>query len=156
MWKFDARPSGQLSDLTRGSCRFARHVSSDGSWLHFIQTHVKQAAEIYGGRLRGLILSGPLASSPSSSWLAGIVPFLEGKGLRTSPSSEAGPDGIWVPGFEYDAVAEGAAIYGSRLLSGEPTYRDTLPQLFLYAQDRGKLDWIALLNAVEVEGGEKI
>src|SRR5713101_945252 len=152
MWQLAARTSVRLSELTRSSCRFARPVSSDDSWLHLIQAHVKQAAESYGGRLRGMILSGPLASSSSSPWLAGIIPFLEEKGLRTPPSPEAMPGGIWVPGFEHDAVAEGAAICGARLCEGEPTYLDTLPQLWTYAQDRGKLDWVALLDAEEVEG----
>ena len=155
MWQLAARTSVRLSELTRGSCRFARPVSFDDSWLHLIQAHVKQVAESYGGRLRGMILSGPLASSSSSPWLAGILPFVEKKGLRTPPSPEAMPDSIWVPGFEYDAVAEGAAIYGARLCEGEPTYLDTLPQLWTYAQDRGKLDWVALLDAEEVEGGKQ-
>ena len=155
MWQLAARTSAHLSELTRGSCRFVPPVSSDDSWLHLIQAHVKQAAEIYRGRLRGMILSGPLASSSSSPWLAGIIPFLEKKGLRTPPSPEAMSDGIWVPGFEHDAVAKGAAIYGARRCAGEPTYLDTLPQLWTYAQDRGKLDWIALLDAEEVEGGKQ-
>jgi hypothetical protein len=153
MWQVAARKSVRLSELTRSSCLDKRPVSSDGSWLELIQTWVKQAAEVYRGQLRGMILSGPLASSLSSCWLERIIPFLQGKGLRTSPSPEAMPDGIWVPGFECDAVAEGAAIYGTRLLSGEPTYLDILPQLWMYAQDRGKLGWVALLDAVEVEGG---
>jgi len=155
MWQLTARTSVRLSELTPGSCRFRRPVSHDDSWLHLIQAHVMQAAEIYRGRLRGMILSGPLASSSSSPWLAGIIPFLEEKGLRTPPSSEAMSDGIWVPGFEHDAVAEGAAIYGARLLSGEHTYLDTLPQLWTYVQDRGKLDWVALLKNEEVPGGRK-
>jgi hypothetical protein len=155
MWKLEARTSGQLSELTRASCRLARRVSFDGSWVHLIQAHVKQATEVYEGRLRGVILSGPLASSGVSPWLEGIVPLLDRKGLRASPSAEAVPDRVWVPGFEHDAVSQGAALYGSRLVSGEPTYLDILPQLFLYAQDRGKLDWVALLDADEVEGGKK-
>lgn len=155
MWGLDARTSGRLSELTRGSCRFARQVSSDGSWLHLIETHLKQAADSYRGRLRGIILSGPLASALPSPWLADITPFLEERGLRTSPSTEAVPDRIWIPGFEYDAVSEGAAIYGSRLFSGEPTYLDTLPQLFLLAQDRGTQEWFPLLDAEEVEGGKR-
>lgn len=154
MWQLTARTSACLAELTPRSCRLPRPVSPDDSWLHLIQTHVRQAAELYGGRLRGMILSGPLASSFSNPWLAEILPFLEKKGLRTPPSSEAMPDGIWVPGVADDAVAEGAAIYGRRLSAGEPTYLDTLSQLWTYAQDRGKLDWVALLKAEEVEGGK--
>jgi hypothetical protein len=101
-----------------------------------------------------MILSGPLASLFPEPWLTDITPFIKVQGLRATPSNEAAPGEIWVPGFAEDPVAEGAAIYGARLLSGEPTYLDTLPQLWTYAQDRGKLDWVALLDAEEVEGGK--
>jgi len=84
-----------------------------------------------------------------------MTSFFASKGLRASPSPEAVLDGIWVPGSTHDAVAEGAAIYGARLLAGAPSYLDTLPQLWTYAQARGKLDWVALLEAEEVEGGQK-
>jgi hypothetical protein len=104
--------------------------------------------------LRGMILSGPLASVFPEPWLIGITPFLKALGLRPTPSAEAIPGQIWVPEVVQDAVAEGAAIYGARLLSGAPTYLDTLPQLWTYAQDGGHLDWIALLRAEEVEGGK--
>ena len=122
--------------------------------MQLIQTHIKQAAQTYSGQMRGMILSGPLASLFPEPWLTDLTPFLKAQGLQATPSAEAVPGGIWVPGFAQDPVAEGAAIYGARLLSGEPTYLDTLPQLWTYAQDRGKLDWVALLPAEEVEGGK--
>ena len=127
MWTLDARVSGLLSALTRESCQLPRQLSPDGSWAQLIQTHIKQVAQTYTGQLREMILSGPLASLSPESWLADITPFLEAQGLRATLSAEAVPEGIWVPGFAQDAVAEGAAIYGARLLFGEPTYLDTLP-----------------------------
>jgi hypothetical protein len=154
MWTLDVRVSGLLSALTRESCRFPRQLSFDGSWVQLIQTHIKQVAQTYSGRLRGMILSGPLASLFPEPWLTDITPFLKARGLQDTFSAAAVPGGIWVPGFAQDPVAEGAAIYGARLLSGETTYRDTLPQLWTYAQDRGKLNWVALLDAEEVEGGK--
>jgi hypothetical protein len=86
--------------------------------------------------------------------MEGVAEFLEEKGLQVSPSSEAAPDGIWVPGLDQDAVSEGAAIYGARLRSEEPTYLDTLPELSIWAQERGRLDWFPLVKAQEVEGGQ--
>src|SRR6266567_7237644 len=51
MWKLDAKTSGRLSELTRGSCRLARQVSSDGSWLHLIQTHEVIEEFAYSARI---------------------------------------------------------------------------------------------------------
>jgi hypothetical protein len=101
-----------------------------------------------------MILSGPLMSSFPDPWLAGIAEFLEENGLQVPPSSHAAPDRVWTPGLEQDAVSEGAAIYGARLASKEPTYLDTLPELFIWARERGKLDWFSLVKAKEVEGGQ--
>jgi hypothetical protein len=87
-------------------------------------------------------------------WLATIEEFLNEKGLQVLPSSQAVPDGVWTPGLEQDAISEGAAIYGARLASKEPTYLDALPELFIWAQERGRSDWFSLVEAKEVEGGQ--
>jgi len=154
MLDLEARSSKRLTELLNGSCRVERPASSGRSWVDLIQANVKEAAETYTGRLRGMILSGPLVSSSPAPWLAGITAFLEEKGLQVAPSSEAAPERIWISGLDRDAVSEGAAIYGARLKSEEPTYLDTLPELSIWAQERGRLAWFPLVKAQEVEGGQ--
>ena len=106
--------------------------------MHLIQTHIKQAAQTTQGTNEGndtewsfgLLVPRALAGRPYT--------VLKEKGLRATPSLKRSQGASGFPDLTRP-VAEGAAIYGARLLSGEPTYLDTLPQLWTYAQDRGKL-----------------
>jgi hypothetical protein len=106
------------------------------------------------GRVRGLILSGPIASTNPSCWMSPIYGLFRQKGLNPVVFAQPVVGAIWSPVKERDAISEGAAIYGRRRTKDEPTYLDTLPPLDLLAGQRGQYEWRSLADTKECEGGK--
>ncbi|RLB33679.1 MAG: hypothetical protein DRH12_18130, partial [Deltaproteobacteria bacterium] len=115
----------------------------------------KLAKKHPGGRLYGMILCGPLMPNDIPPWLEPELETLIARGLRIDGSlNEPELGRLWISPHSEEAVAEGSAIYGKRLIKGIPTYLDTMPQISLLAQYLGGYKWIPLLDAEEVLGGE--
>ena len=156
IWQLEARNSSCLDALTRENYKHKRTETTFDSWKKFLQRGMIEALEnCENGNLCGVILSGPLTSTLPSPWLEEAVPLLKNRGLNVEVRREARFDSIWAPDFEQDIVSEGASIYGVRLARGEPTYLDTIPQLFTYANIEGRADWVPLLKTLEIKGGKE-
>lgn len=160
IWQLKVGTSQCLEELTKKNCEHRRSVSSYNSWHVLLQKGVLDTLNNHkDGKLRGVILSGSLASMNPNPWLKDI----EFRGLCTSNSQdtliseEAKINKIWIPSFEEDCVSKGAYIYGERLSRGESTYLDTVTQLYILANRRGKHVWVPLLKEgeLEVDGGCK-
>lgn len=128
-----------------------------GSFGEVFRREVRRMGQIFpGGRLRGMIVCGPLAPSMIPPWLDSELQFLTTRGLRSDGNlalPEAGR--LWLCADCDDPVSQGAAIYAQRRMENIPTYLDTMPQLSILAQDRGRYTWIPLLEAQEVQGGDE-
>ena len=152
-WHVEARVSTLLSDL---ACRREERDGDprgDLTWVEFLKQETEAALEVYGGRLWGVVLSGPLGSSGIPPWLASLEAQMKGRGLKAVRSSEPRVGAIWALS-EGDAVPKGALIYGQRVAAKAPSYLDTLPRLEILAERRFQYDWIPLVDAPECEGGE--
>ncbi len=158
IWQLEVRVSQCLEELTKKNCGHKRHILPYNSWQELFQKCILDLLNNHiGGKLRGVILSGTLASVNPTFWLRGVVNLLESRGLLCAFSKMAELGQIWVPPFDIDVVSEGAYIYGERLLLGEPTYLDTLTQLYTLANKRGKQVWVSLLKEDELEiAGSKL
>lgn len=157
IWQLKAGNSQCLGELTKNNCEHKRSVSPYNSWQDLFQKGVLDSLNNHkDGKLRGVILSGRLASNNPTFWLKDVIHILELKGLCALVSQEANLDQIWSPPFEEDVVSKGAYIYGKRLLRGEPTYLDTLTQLYTLANKRGNQVWVPLLkeDELEIAGGK--
>ena len=102
-----------------------------------------------------MIADGPLAQSTAPQWLQGCFSELRQRGLDPSAPYDSPEFGrLWCsPGNT--SIAHGAAIFGHRLNTGEPTYLDTLPQLSLLAKKESALSLFPLVGAQDVRGGEE-
>ncbi|WP_347274612.1 hypothetical protein [Candidatus Kuenenia sp.] len=155
IWQLEARVSRCLEELTKGNCSHRRSVLSYNLWQELLEKGVLDSLNNHkDGKLRGVILSGPLASINPVSWFKDIIHILESRGLCALITQEAKLDQIWAPSLNEDIVSEGAYIYGKRLSCGEPAYLDTLTQLYTLANKRGKQVWVPLLKKLEIEGGK--
>jgi hypothetical protein len=145
-----------LKDVLRASCHLDSHKKAIPlSIKEALRGEVRRMAEVFpGGRLRGMILCGPLVPREVPPWLASELGTLSERGLKVDgdlTEPEAGR--LWLCSDCDDPVAEGAAIYGRKALDEIPSYLDTMPQLSILAQQQSNYDWIPLLNAQEVLGG---
>lgn len=104
--------------------------------------------------LHGVIACGPLVSADTKgTWLNQALRQICGTSIKKY-SERAVTNTVWLsPGNA--AVAEGAMAYGERRLANIPAYLDTMPQLSLFTETRGKRQWHPLLNAQEVLGGQE-
>lgn len=157
IWQLEARASQCLEELTENNCYHKRPVSSYKSWHELFQKGISDSLSDHkAGNLKGIILSGPLVSINPNFLLKDIIHSFESRGLCALITQEAKLNQIWVPSFNEDIVSEGAYIYGERLSHGEPTYLDTLTQLYTLANKRGKQVWVPLLkeHELEIAGGK--
>ncbi|TLD40996.1 MAG: hypothetical protein JETT_2724 [Candidatus Jettenia ecosi] len=156
IWQLEVGASQCLEELTEGNCDHRRSVLPYNSWQELLQEGVRNSLNNHkDGKLRGAIFSGPLVSINPSFWLKDIIYTFESRGLCAMITQETKLDQIWAPSFNEDIVSKGAYIYGERLSRGEPTYFDTVTQLYILANKRGKHDWVPLLEEgkLEVDGG---
>jgi hypothetical protein len=155
MWKVPAKIPQLFLEWYTGCCHLKRKSPlMSQSWRGFLQEGVQKAMEEVKGRVRGMILSGPIASTDPSSWLSPLYGLLRQKGLDPVVFAQPVVGALWSPVKDRDAVSEGAAIYGRRRTKDEPTYLDTLPPLDLLAAQRGQYEWRSLVDATECEGGK--
>jgi len=153
-----AGPCTTLREICRNSCPLSsqRDSNVEESINQFLKKEVRELSKKHsGGRLYGMILCGPLMSNGIPPWLESELETLAARGLRLDgPLDEPELGRLWISPHSEEAVAEGAAIYGNRLIKGIPTYLDTMPQISILAQYLGGYKWIPLLDAEEVLGGE--
>lgn len=160
MWQLEAKPSLCLNELTKCNLSFNhdRGNRSFHTWSEFIKEGINSLLKSYPtSRIRGVLVSGPLVSCDPTPWIEGLRVSLEEKGIRLPVMQKPSIDSVWVPDPNQDIIAEGAAVYGARLALNEPTYLDTLTQLYILADKRGSQEWIPLLNReeLEIEGGDE-
>jgi hypothetical protein len=151
-----AGPCDTLREILRGSCRLnSRKETSSESIGKALRREVRRMTEsLPDGRLRGMIVCGPLVPREVLPWLDAELDALSARGLNVNGElSEPEAGRLWLCTDCDDPVAEGAAIYGQRTLAGIPSYFDTMPQVSLLAQGQGQYTWVPLLNAQEVLGG---
>lgn len=130
-----------------------RHAAAYPSWNSCFLSLIQDAAEQYSkGRLRGVILCGPLVPRKRPDW---INAFRHAKTMQISRTPM--PDTIWLPTSTDDSIiARGAQRYGERLRDNLPTYLDTLPELRIMTQDRRRhLVWKSLVDATTCKGGQE-
>lgn len=154
--KIEVKKSQILHSILRNSSKREPSTPPNLSWSDYLALEIKESLRTYSGKLRGVIFSGPLASENLANHLVPIIEATTGNNRNNLDSFEQPKvDGYWLS--TNDAISEGAAIYGSRLANGEPTYLDTLVQLYTYASNRGKHQWVPLLREKELEvlGGAK-
>lgn len=166
LWNPDAGAFDFLEDLRFGGSRRLRALLKRS--LDSVQDESEASGESWGqilrrllgeklralpeGRLQGVVACGPFAARfPDPGPLDRELAPLDS--LTNGFSSKPLPRAIWMPPFEQDPVALGAAVYGQRLQNGEPGYLDTLPQLSILAQEERRLRWIPLVEARECLGG---
>jgi len=153
-----AGPCPTLREICRNSCpvRPQRDSQVKESINEILKKEVRKLSKKHqGGRLYGIILCGPLMPNGIPPWLEPELETLAARGLGLDgPLDEPKLGRLWISPHSEEAVAEGAAIYGKRLIKGIPTYLDTMPQLSILAQYLGGYKWIPLLDAEEVLGGE--
>jgi len=154
-----AGTSNMLREIISVSCplRGLDHDDPFISWKDLLRSEVRRLLKLYQkGKLRGVILCGPLMPAKLPCWLESELSALAERGLVVQgPLDEPEAGRLWICPEYCDAVAEGSAIYGRRILDRTPTYLDTLPRLSIlaYRQDEHEYDWIDLVDTKEVEGG---
>jgi len=108
------------------------------------------------GNLKGIIVCGPLAPQNIPSWITLEQNALATRGIEIDDNPSMPEIGhLWLCPKDGDAVAKGAAVFGQRMLKGEPAYLDTMPQVSILAQNHNQYLWWPLLDAQEVLGGEE-
>lgn len=155
-YNVQAEPCNTLRDIFRYSCQLDPHEKASlGPMGKALRMEVRRLAELFpGGKLRGMVVCGPLLHSGIPPWLAAELETLSARGLGTEGELTEPESGrLWLCADCDDPVAEGAAIYGRRTLGGVPSYLDTMPQISILAQGQGQYAWVPLLNAQEVLGG---
>jgi hypothetical protein len=158
IYDVEADSCDTLRKILRGSCQL--HASSGPSEEtvgNGLRRYVRHMSELLpGGKLRGMIVCGPLAPPEIPSWLIAELGALSARGLEVEGElTEPEVDRLWLCTGSNDPVAEGAAIYGQRRLAEIPSYLDTMPQVSILAQGKGQYTWVPLLNAQEVLGGDE-
>ncbi|WP_028316586.1 hypothetical protein [Desulfatibacillum aliphaticivorans] len=152
----DAVPCRMLRDVVRKSCALSSvGVDNHQTVEEFLGNEVQRVGGLFpDGKLRGMIVCGPLAPRQAPTWLTSQYKKLTARGLDTEGDlSEPEAGRLWLCPGNVDPVAEGAAIYGKRTLEGIPSYLDTMPQVSVLASQGGQYVWVPLLNSQEVPGG---
>lgn len=128
-----------------------------GSIGEVLSQEVRDMAQRFpGGRLRGMVVCGPLASRMIPAWLTPNLDLLVSRGLNIHGNlAEPEAGRLWLSTNCDDPISEGAMIYGQRRLAEVPSYLDTMPQISILAQERGRFSWVPLLKAHEVLGGDE-
>lgn len=131
-----------------------KSVRECSSWEALLYAAVQGEVEKRGraGRIRGVVLCGPLMPRERPRWLDGRT-----CAGMLSLSRTPMPDTIWLPlRTDADIVAEGARLYGERLRDDLPTYLDTLPGLRIMTEDRRRHRiWQSLVDAATCKGGKE-
>ena len=130
-----------------------QRLREDRTWIDAIRARTEAALDKAEGRLMGVLLSGTLFAESAKVVGDALARTLSKDGIDPTPRRDPLARTVWAPGVDRNIVGEGAAVYGRRLIVGDPTYLDTLPLLEFLVTDRGKYRWHQLLQSTEVEGG---
>lgn len=152
-----ATSSVPLRRVLSKSCELNFHDDLSGSVGEALRREVRRMGNLIpAGRLRGMIVCGPLAPRTLPPWLSSELDLLSSRGLSIE-SNLAEPEAgrLWLCADCEDPISEGAAIYGRKILDNIPSYLDTMPQLSILAQEGSRFVWVPLLKAEEVLGGEE-
>jgi hypothetical protein len=156
IYNIKADPCDTLREILQGSCKLHTHEEESLDTMErTLQKEVRRMAQLFPkGKLRGMIVCGPLSPYTKPSWLTDEFDTLAKRGLEVEGGlMDPAAGRLWYSTDCDDPIAEGAAIYGQRTLNEIPTYLDTMPQISILAQEQGQYAWIPLLNAQEVFGG---
>lgn len=150
-------PCNTLRNLLKQSCKFFWPATRNKSTNWHLELGRQLGSLLDGapaGRLRGMVVCGPLAPCESPVWIEIVRDRLLDRGLNLDNSTnQPRVDGLWfAPGSS--AIAYGASLYGQRLDDGKPTYKDTLPTLSVRVRDGWRYKWFPLIDSTEVEGGQ--
>ena len=149
-----ARSSAMLREILKPSCSLKRYTY-DTVFPAQVALEIEELLQILPvDALHGVIVCGPLVSANTmNTWLSQALKPIVETGVKQY-SKRAQANTVWLsPGDT--AIAEGAAVYGERRLADIPAYLDTMPQLSLFTETKGKRHWHPLLNAQEVLGGQE-
>jgi hypothetical protein len=147
-----------LRRILNSSCKInSLNEKSLGSIGEALQREIQRLTYLFpGGRLRGMIVCGPLAPRTPPQWLSSQIEVLVARGLNMEGNlAEPKAGRLWLSADCDDPISDGAAVYGERMLSGTPSYLDTMPQISILAHGRGGFVWVPLLKAQEVPGGKE-
>ena len=156
IYKVHTETCNILREILCGSCNLNYQTDRFSEAMeNALQSKVRHMAELYPeGKLRGMIVCGPLVPREVPPWLSAEFETLSARGLEVEGNlKEAAAGRLWLCTDCDDPIAEGSAIYGERTVAGIPSFLDTMPQLSVLAQEQGRYSWIPLLNAQEVLGG---
>jgi len=154
LFQSSCRPSEKIQSILKSSCLVQGSHCSEHPWsqqlTNLINITINKRCQ---GRLVGMIVCGALAPLLPPDWLKDSFPFLQSRGLNSNgPWNDCTPGKLWMsPGDE--AIVQGATIFNTRLINGQPTYLDTLPQYFLLAKRDGRYTTSPLVDAQDVDGG---
>lgn len=157
---YDTKVTGciTLQQIIKKSCQLDLHTGAQSPSVgEFLRNEVQRLAHLYpGGRLRGMIVCGPLAPNTIPPWLSSELELLASRGLNVEGNFDEPEAGrLWLTAECDDPISEGASIYGHRISVGIPSYLDTMPQISILARESGGYKWVPLLNALEVWGGDE-
>lgn len=150
-----ASPCQNLRQILNASCSLPYHKDVHAETVHdFLERKFADIIALFpNGKLRGVILTGPLSEQQIPSWVKSNMNLLKDRGINCDEgTAEPAIGGIWIkPGN--DILAKGAKIYGEKTSRDIPAYLDTMPQISLLAKRGWENFWFTLLDAQEVVGG---
>jgi len=166
IWGVQVKRSSILSGLTEKSISVLPATYHGDTGIAWDQMLYEQLDRLLRkkpkSRILGVVFCGALTPKTLPSWVKMAGDTLQQRGCKISPPYDLPKiHGIWMPGDGADAIAKGAAVYGTRLEMGKPTYLDTLPSYGLWAEIRRLgyeplWDFYPLIpDKTEVEGGKE-
>lgn len=154
-----------LSAITGFSCSLKGKTQgvSSKKMSEILQEETRNLFSNYPkGRLMGMIIFGPLAPSMPPKWLESSLEQLQDGGLELRETfGQPKLHGLWLCGNCNDPIAEGAAVYGKRVMQKKPTYLDTLPSYGIWSEIKNLgsepyWDFYPLIpENTEIEGGSE-
>ena len=149
-----ANASPTLRAILKPSCVLKRYAYGRTFPEQTAQEIEKLSQSLPSDALHGVIACGPLLSEAATeNWLGRVLAPIP-KTSVGQYSKQARTNAVWLsPGNT--VIAKGAFIYGERRLADIPAYLDTMPQLSLFTETKGKRHWHPLLDAQVVLGGEE-
>jgi hypothetical protein len=156
IWSMKVESSEILQGLLRKNYEKAQKLrrGAGSTWSCYLQEELLSALKNGPkGNLLGLIICGPLTPSKIPPWILESKDNLAQSGLIIGEQFDhKQPAQLWLD-HSNESIILGTKIFGHRILLDEPTYLDTLPGLSIYARKNNNIEWIALIDQGEQEGG---
>ncbi|MHA7836843.1 MAG: hypothetical protein ACX98W_05210 [bacterium] len=138
--------------IARVSGAPGRQVRAE-TWRELLIECIEETIPDHDTTILGAIVGGLPFAIGDQEWMGLVEQALDG--YLQGPARDGPTVGrIWNLGDGAREIAHGAAIFGSRLKRGLPTYLDTLPDLEVYALAQGEASWNSIVRERTVEGGQ--